>query len=125
MYIAGQVPKTLLLQYPDKIEGQQAVSEKAQIIYRAVDAHPEIYSIIPDKTVRSRMNIFFRMKSGDAAEEAFLKEGNALGRIGLRGHRSLRGICASNDNAVPFEGAQKLASIIEAFASRSRTSAGE
>ena len=91
---------------------------KAQLIYKALEAHPDIYKIIPDKTVRSRMNICFRIEGGDAAEETFLKQGVALGLTGLRGHRDLRGIRASNYNSVPLEGAEKLAKFIGTFASQ-------
>lgn len=116
MYIAGQVLKRLLLQHP-KVQGQQVIAEeKAQLIYRALEAHPDIYMVIPDKTVRSRMNICFRIKGGDPAEEAFLKEAAALGLIGLKGHRTLGGVRASNYNSVTLKGAQKLASLIDAFA---------
>lgn len=117
MYIAGQVLKRLLLQHP-KVQGQQAIAEeKAQLIYRALEAHPDIYVIIPDKTVRSRMNICFRIKGGDPVEDAFLKEAAALGLTGLKGHRSVGGVRASNYNSVPLEAAQKLASFIDTFAS--------
>lgn len=62
VYIAGQVLKKLLKTYPNKVDGQQAVSEKkANIIYAALEAHPDVYRIVPDKTVRSRMNICFRV----------------------------------------------------------------
>jgi phosphoserine aminotransferase len=119
VYIAGRVLKKLLRQYPDKVQGQQAVSEmKAQLIYRALEAYPDIYNIIPNKTVRSRMNICFRIDGGDAAEEAFLKQGVVLGLTGLKGHRDLRGIRASNYNSVPLEGAEKLANFINTFASQ-------
>jgi phosphoserine aminotransferase len=44
------------------VDGQQAVAEKkAQILYAALEAHPEVYRIVPDKSVRSRMNICFRV----------------------------------------------------------------
>lgn len=119
VYVAGRVLKRLLQQYPDKVQGQEAVSEKkAQIIYGALEAHPDIYHIIPDKTVRSRMNICFNIKGGDAVEEDFLKKGTARGLTGLKGHRDLRGIRASNYNSVPVEGVEKLASLINDFASQ-------
>jgi phosphoserine aminotransferase len=119
VYIAGRVLKRLLRLYPDKVQGQQAVSEsKAQIIYKALEAHPETYKIIPDKTVRSRMNICFRIDGGDTTEAAFLKQGTALGLTGLKGHRDVRGIRASNYNSVPVEGAEKLAKFIGTFASQ-------
>ena len=106
--------------YPDKVKGQQDVTEKkAQLIYNAVEAFPDIYKVIPDKTVRSRVNICFRVTKGgdiDAAEKAFLQESTAQGLSGLKGHRSIGGIRASNYNAVPLEGAEKLAKFIRAFA---------
>ncbi|EFY88127.1 phosphoserine aminotransferase [Metarhizium acridum CQMa 102] len=119
VYIAGRVLKKLLLQHPSRVQGQQTLSEqKAQLIYAALAAHPEIYHIIPHKSVRSRMNICFRIEGGDAAEEAFLKQGTAIGLTGLKGHRDLRGIRASNYNSIPLEGAAKLANYIGTFASQ-------
>ena len=62
VYIAGQVLKKLLATYPDKVNGQEAVSnKKAELIYAALEAHPDAYKIMPDKSVRSRMNICFRV----------------------------------------------------------------
>ncbi|KID85469.1 phosphoserine aminotransferase [Metarhizium guizhouense ARSEF 977] len=120
VYVAGRVLKKLLQTYPDKVQGQQAVCEKkAQLIYNALEAFPDIYKVIPNKAVRSRVNICFRVTKGDnvdAAEKAFLEQGVAQGLTGLKGHRSLGGIRASNYNSVPLEGAEKLAKFITAFA---------
>ncbi|KAI5861505.1 phosphoserine aminotransferase [Durotheca rogersii] len=120
VYVIGQVLRKLLQTYPNKVEGQQAISDKkAQLIYDAIEDFPEIYQVIPNKAVRSRVNICFRVTKGDdieAAERAFLEEGIALGLTGLKGHRSQGGVRASNYNSVPFEGAEKLAKFIRAFA---------
>ncbi|KAK1718626.1 phosphoserine aminotransferase [Colletotrichum lupini] len=120
VYIAGQVLKKLLRTFQNKVDGQEAIAdEKASLIYSALEAHPDIYRIVPDKSVRSRMNICFRVTKGgdtDAAEKAFLKESTAQGLTGLKGHRSVGGIRASNYNSIPLEGAQKLAKFIESFA---------
>ncbi|KAI1162812.1 phosphoserine aminotransferase [Nemania serpens] len=120
VFVAGRVLKKLLRTYPNKVEGQEAVTDKkAQLIYDAIEAFPETYKVIADKAARSRMNICFRVTKGgdiDAAERAFLEEGTALGLTGLKGHRSLGGIRASNYNSVPLEGAEKLARFIRAFA---------
>jgi len=120
VYIAGQVLKKLLKTHPNKVDGQQAVAEKkASIIYAALEAHPDVYRIVPEKSVRSRMNICFRVtKNGnvDDTEKAFLKEATSQGLTGLKGHRSVGGIRASNYNSIPLEGAEKLAKFIEAFA---------
>lgn len=62
MFIAGQVLKRSLSIFPDKVEGQEAVSaKKSALIYGALDAYPEAYKVVPDKSARSRMNICFRV----------------------------------------------------------------
>lgn len=62
VYVAGQVLKKSLSTFPDKVDGQQVVAErKAKLIYETLDAYPEIYRVVPDKSVRSRMNICFRV----------------------------------------------------------------
>lgn len=54
--------KKLLATFPDKVDGQEAVAnKKAALIYAALEAHPEAYRIVPDKSARSRMNICFRV----------------------------------------------------------------
>ncbi|KAL4921382.1 pyridoxal phosphate-dependent transferase [Aspergillus aurantiobrunneus] len=112
VYVAGQVIKKLLAAFPDKVDGQQVVAErKARKVYEALEAHPELYRIVPDKTVRSRMNICFRVaKNGnvDEAEKSFLKGGTERGITGMKGHRSVGGIRVSNYNAIPESGIDKL-----------------
>ena len=62
VYIAGQVLKRLLKNFSDKVDGQQALAgKKAELIYAALEKHPQIYSIVPEKSVRSRMNVCFRV----------------------------------------------------------------
>ncbi|KAK5663124.1 hypothetical protein OQA88_6541 [Cercophora sp. LCS_1] len=120
VYIAGQVLKSLLATFPNKVDGQEAIAvKKANLIYGALEANPEAYKIVPDKSVRSRMNICFRVvKNGtvDESEKAFLDGATALGLTGLKGHRSVGGIRASNYNSIPLEGAEKLAKFIQDFA---------
>lgn len=54
--------KKLLATFPDKVDGQEALAnKKAQLIYAALEAHPNDYRIVPDKSARSRMNICFRV----------------------------------------------------------------
>ncbi|KAL4819612.1 pyridoxal phosphate-dependent transferase [Aspergillus spinulosporus] len=112
VYVAGQVLKKLLNDFPDKVDGQQVVAErKARKIYEALEAYPEVYRIVPDKSVRSRMNICFRVvKNGniDESEKTFLKGGTERGITGMKGHRSVGGIRVSNYNAIPESGIDKL-----------------
>jgi phosphoserine aminotransferase len=120
VYIAGQVLQKLLKTYPDKVTGQEAVSDKkAKLLYEALERHPEAYKIVPDMAARSRMNICFRVTKGgnvDEAEKLFLKESVAQNLTGLKGHRSVGGIRASNYNSISLEGAQKLVRFIDEFA---------
>ncbi|ROW09204.1 hypothetical protein VPNG_05761 [Cytospora leucostoma] len=120
VYLAGSVLKKLLATFPNKVDGQEAVAKKkAALLYGALEAHPDVYKIVPDKSVRSNMNIVFRVTKGgniDEAEKAFLKQTTEIGLTGLKGHRSVGGIRASNYNSIPYEGAEKLAAFIEKFA---------
>ncbi|KAI1342099.1 phosphoserine aminotransferase [Xylariaceae sp. FL0016] len=120
VYIAGQVLKKLLNTFQDKVDGQEAVAnDKAARIYGALEAYPDIYRIVPDKSVRSRMNICFRVTKNnntDDTEAAFLKQATAIGLTGLKGHRSVGGIRASNYNSIPLSGADKLVKFLKDFA---------
>ncbi|KAH8819179.1 pyridoxal phosphate-dependent transferase [Xylogone sp. PMI_703] len=120
VYLAGQVLQRLLKVFPDKVNGQQAVAdEKAKLIYDALDANSACYRVVPEKSVRSRMNICFRVTKGgnvNDAEKDFLKGASEIGLLGLKGHRSVGGIRASNYNSIPLEGAKKLAEYINNFA---------
>jgi phosphoserine aminotransferase len=65
------------------------------------------------------MNICFRIHQNndvDAAEKAFLAGATQRNLTGLKGHRSVGGIRASNYNSVPLEGAEKLAAWLKEFA---------
>lgn len=99
VWIAGQVMAGLVQSYgTKKIGGQEDVSgQKAKLLYDALDKHSNIYKVVPDKNVRSRMNICFRVGGGDAdKEKAFLAGAEKQGLLGLKGHRSVGGIRASN-----------------------------
>lgn len=136
IWIAGEVMRRLLASYGDsKVAGQEAVSNaKAETIYRVLDANPEVYQPVNHKSVRSRMNICFRVKDA-ATEEEFLEGAETRMLQGLKGHRSVGGIryvagillCtrddvadswsrASNYNAVPMANVQKLAEYLSDFA---------
>lgn len=101
-----------------KVSGQEVVADqKAQLIYGALDKYPQVYQVVPDKSIRSRMNICFRVHGGDdAKEKEFLAGAEKRLLQGLKGHRSVGGMRASNYNAVPLENVQKLAKYLEDFA---------
>jgi phosphoserine aminotransferase len=120
VYIAGRVLKSLLSTFPRNVDGQQSVADnKAKLIYTALDAHPKVYKVVPDKSVRSRMNICFRVTMLEnivEGENLFLAGATGRGLMGLKGHRSVGGIRASNYNSISLEGAEKLAAYINIFA---------
>lgn len=124
VWIAGQVMQRLLDQSPEdkspRIAAQAAESNsKAEMIYAVLDAS-DVYSVVPHKSVRSRMNICLRIKGGDAAaEKAFLKGAESRGLLGLKGHRSVGGIRISNYNAVSVAAADKLVQYLKDFAKES------
>ena len=99
IWIAGEVMRSLLSTHgTSKLVGQEAVSNaKAELIYRILDENPGLYHVVPHKAVRSRMNICFRI-CDDATEKEFLSDAEARMLHGLKGHRSVGGIRASNYN---------------------------
>ena len=113
VWIAGKVMERLLAMHPSsgsmRISGQQAESDKkAQMLYSVLDGK-SCYHVVPDKSARSRMNLCFRVKDGDAeAEKTFIKGAESQGLLGIKGHRSVGGIRISNYNAVPVSAVEKL-----------------
>jgi phosphoserine aminotransferase len=91
--------------------------EKAGLVYGAIDARVDFYRGPVARESRSFMNVVFRLPS-EALEERFVKEAQKEGLVGLKGHRSVGGIRASIYNAVSVEDCRKLASFMDAFASK-------
>lgn len=126
LYVATVVLQSLVSRY-GKVEGQEEVAnQKAKLIYDTLDAYPDLYHVVPDKSARSRMNICVRIISGrkseggvtpdEAKEKAFLAGAEKRGLLGLKGHRSVGGLRASNYNAVLPENVQKLVDWLVEFA---------
>ncbi|KAJ5333330.1 Phosphoserine aminotransferase [Penicillium brevicompactum] len=119
LWVAGQVMADLVAEFgAQNVGGQEAVAnQKAQLIYGALDKYPQVYQVVPDASVRSRMNICFRVNGGDdAKEKEFIAGAEKRLLQGLKGHRSVGGMRASNYNAVPLENVQKLVKYLEDFA---------
>jgi phosphoserine aminotransferase len=114
IYVCGLVYKHLL-----EIGGLEAVAErnarKASAIYGAIDAG--FYQGHADSGARSSMNVVFTLPSEELTK-AFLKEAEAQGFSGLKGHRSVGGVRASIYNAFPLEGCEALATFMRDFAQR-------
>lgn len=123
IWIAGEVMRGLLSTHGEKgITGQEELAnQKAQILYDVLDKYPDVYQAVTSRDVRSRMNICFRIRGGDSAQEkTFLEYAEGQLLQGLKGHRSVGGIRASNYNAVPLKNVERVATYMEEFAQKSK-----
>ncbi|WP_239614953.1 3-phosphoserine/phosphohydroxythreonine transaminase [Cohnella mopanensis] len=91
--------------------------EKANLIYDIIDSSNGFYRGFAEKGSRSLMNVTFTLAS-EELEKQFIKESEAKGFVGLKGHRSVGGLRASIYNAVPPESVRALAEFMRDFQSR-------
>ena len=117
IYVCGLVYRHLL-----ETGGLEAAGErneaKAKTIYDAVEASGGFYKGHAETEDRSRMNAVFTLPDEERTK-AFVKEAEANGLDGLKGHRSVGGIRASIYNAFPQEGCDALAAFMAEFARKS------
>jgi len=108
----------LVLEWIKKRGGLPAMEKinvaKKERIYQMMDLHPDFYRGTAEPGSRSWMNLTMRLPS-EELEKKFIAEAKAAGFIGLKGHRSVGGVRASMYNALPLEGADKLAAFMEQF----------
>ncbi|HVN67381.1 MAG TPA: 3-phosphoserine/phosphohydroxythreonine transaminase, partial [Candidatus Sulfotelmatobacter sp.] len=112
----------LTLRWLKKIGGLPAIQRrnkaKAAILYREIDANPLFRGTVAPED-RSLMNACFVMTDKYAGlEKEFLKETEAHGMVGLKGHRSVGGFRASIYNAMPRQSVQALVDLMQDFAKR-------
>jgi phosphoserine aminotransferase len=66
------------------------------------------------------MNICFQVSKPDVetatTEKSFVDGAKQAGILGIKGHRSVGGMRASNYNSIPLEGAERLATYLDSFA---------
>ena len=112
IYICGKVFKWIKAQ-----GGLPALKErnekKAALLYDYIDS-TDFYKGTVEKKDRSIMNVPFVI--GDKEMEAkFVKEAEANGFVGLKGHRSVGGMRASIYNAMSIEGVEALVQFMKKF----------
>ena len=88
--------------------------EKTDLLYRVIDQSGGFYKGVADPASRSVMNVTWRMNN-EELENAFVKEAQQQGFIGLKGHRSVGGLRASTYNAVPYESLKALCDFMTEF----------
>ncbi|CAG8581053.1 11921_t:CDS:1 [Dentiscutata heterogama] len=112
IYISSLVFEWLL-----ELGGVEAIEKtnsiKAERLYEAID-NSKIYKSPVEKSVRSRMNVPFRIQQ-EELESEFLKGSIELGMLQLKGHRSVGGIRASIYNALTLEGVEFLIEYMKEF----------
>lgn len=113
IYVVG-----LVLQWLKSLGGVEEIARrnraKAALVYKAIDESGGFYRGHARSDSRSMMNITFRLPSEDL-EKKFAKESEALGLVGLKGHRSVGGLRASLYNALPMEAVETLAHFMTEF----------
>ena len=88
--------------------------KKAALLYDYLDGSTLFTPTVTDKASRSYMNVDF--VTGDAELDAmFVKEAEAAGFAGLKGHRSVGGMRASIYNAVTVEAVEALVKFMKDF----------
>lgn len=102
------------------LEAQGGVAEmerrsliRSGVLYDAID-RSRLFTAPVAPEDRSRMNVVFR-SGNEELDARFVKEALSAGFSGVKGHRLAGGMRASVYNAMPTEGAERLADFIRAF----------
>ena len=96
-------------------EMDRRTRQRAEIVYGALDAHPDVYHLPAVPGDRSPVNVVFRT-ADPGIDRAFLAAARERGMVGLAGHRSVGGLRASMYAGMPLSGARRLAEFIHEFA---------
>ena len=115
-YLSGLVFKWLKKQ--GGLEAIAAINKrKAQKFYNFIDSSKGFYRNDIDKKYRSTMSAVFFL-ADEKLNEVFLKESNAAGFAGLKGHKLVGGMRASLYNAVPEKAVDDLIVFMSDFAKK-------
>ncbi|TVX96505.1 3-phosphoserine/phosphohydroxythreonine transaminase [Cohnella terricola] len=116
IYMAGEVLKWVKAN--GGAAGMEARNrEKADLLYGTIDDSQGYYRGFAERGSRSLMNVTFRLAT-EELEKLFVKESEAQGFVGLKGHRSVGGLRASIYNAVPVESVRALEDFMRDFQQR-------
>jgi phosphoserine aminotransferase len=96
----------------DEIEADN--NTKAKLLYDEIDRNKLFKGTVINKPDRSKMNVCFLAKDGDA-ETDFLRLCNENNIMGIAGHRSVGGFRASLYNAITIADVEKLVSLMQEF----------
>lgn len=116
IYICGLVYK-YLLRNGGLVGAQRRNEIKANVLYDAVAESGGFFKGHAKEGCRSTMNVTFTLPDEELTKQ-FVKETEAAGLDGLKGHRSVGGVRASIYNAFPKEGCEALAAAMKEFAAK-------
>jgi phosphoserine aminotransferase len=88
--------------------------KKAELLYRAIDARPDLYRCPVDKDSRSVMNVVFTLPTAELEAE-FISGAQKRGMVGLKGHRSVGGVRVSIYNAAELAWVEALVDYMNGF----------
>jgi phosphoserine aminotransferase len=99
------------------IQGMEKRNEaKARLLYDTIESSGGFYSCPVEKASRSKMNVVFRVASGDdPVEKQFAAKATAASLVGTPGHRSVGGLRVSLYNAVTIEAVEALTGFMREF----------
>ena len=118
IYMVGLVLKWLEEEIGGLEKIYQLNKKKAELLYSAIDnSNGFCAPHVSNHVDRSLMNVTWRLPS-EELEKKFVQEAEALGMIGLKGHRSVDGLRASIYNAFPYEGVERLVEFMADFQRR-------
>lgn len=113
IYVMGKV--LARLSDAGGVEGlERASSDKARLVYSAIDESGGFYRSPVDVGDRSHMNVVFRLPSEDL-ESRFVADAEAAGLVGLKGHRSVGGCRASLYAALEPASVERLVEFMSDF----------
>ena len=115
IYVIGKVLKWIKRNGGVDAMASSAVAKSGHL-YNAIDTSGGFYDGPVKGDSRSVMNVVFRLPN-EGLESKFLADAEKEGMVNLTGHRSVGGIRASIYNAMPMEGAEKLADFMNSFRS--------
>ena len=117
IYVMGLVMKWLKTTIGGLDKMKEINYKKAKLIYDVIDENENkgFYKCSVEKSVRSIMNVRFRIKDNSDLEKKFIAKAQEQDMFNLKGHRSLGGCRASIYNAQPIENCQKLANFMRQF----------
>ncbi len=95
-------------------EMEKRALARSKALYDTIDRSDGWYRCPVNRASRSRMNVCFRLPTEDL-EAKFIAEALEANFSGLKGHRSVGGCRASMYNAMPVEGAERLAEFMLKF----------